>query len=189
MKTIILEGSTASGKTTTAKLLADILIKKNKTVLVVSENKTLMPILSNRDRKISLDHLKKIIMSALDKPTEYLIFDRLHLTASAITSSSISEYQEIEKQLLLHNPLLILLTINEDEIPQRIRESIKYRGPSWERYVNKKGNELQINVHYIEAQKKVLKQYQDSLLPKIEFDTTGKNFDLIAQKIAGKILK
>lgn len=189
MKTIILEGSSASGKTTVAKLLRNIINKEKKSVYIAEEDQTLMPILSNRDYKISLNHLIKVIRSAYKNPVDYVIFDRLHLTASAITSSPMKDYEKIEKLLLTKDPVLVLLKIREKEIPQRIRESIKYRGPSWGEYVNKKGSESQINAHYIEAQRKVFKQYRSSQLPKMEFDTTEKNFDFIAEKIAEKVLK
>jgi thymidylate kinase len=188
MKIIVLEGSSASGKTTTAKLLLDALTKKGKSARVIEEDLTLMPILNNRDSKISLDHLMRVIKTAFEGKFDFIIFDRLHLTASAITASNLSEYFKIEDELLNYHPLLVLLTIPQNQIPKRIRESIKFRNASWGEYVRKKGSDQEINEHYIEAQKKVIKQFKDSGLPKIQFDTSDKNYGVIAGEIIKKVL-
>jgi hypothetical protein len=54
--------------------------------------------------------------------------------------------------------------------------------------VRKKGSDQEINEHYIEAQKKVIKQFKDSGLPKIQFDTSDKNYGVIAGEIIKKVL-
>lgn len=61
MKTIILEGSSASGKTRTARKLVEICDKKNLNCLMVEESETLMPILHNRDEEVALEHILGIL--------------------------------------------------------------------------------------------------------------------------------
>jgi len=184
MKIIILEGSTASGKTRSAKELVKIFCGNGIRCLLVEEDKTLMPILHHPNSEISKNHLLKIMNKTLKEKTDVIIFDRLHLTASAMTKSEIKKFEPIEKILLQHEPLLVFLKVKENKIPSRVIDSIKYRQRSWEKRIWEKGTRKQVDQHYIEAQRKIAKKYAQSKLPKIIIDSTDQNYAKIARKIA-----
>lgn len=188
MQTIILEGSSASGKTRTAKKLIEICQKKDKRCLLVEEKLTLMPIIGNRSAAVAKKHLLNLINETYNKEADLVIFDRLHLTPTAICQKDLKDFEKIELVLLKHNPLLVFLEIDEEKIPERIYDSINHRGPSWKLHIEQKGSRQKVVNHYIEAQRKLQKLINQTILPKVFFNTTSQDFDQIAQKLADMVL-
>ncbi len=183
MKIIILEGTSASGKTTLANKLANICAKKNLNCKLVDEGQTLMPVLGKFEPEIFLDHLTKLVKDVFSEEYDVVIFDRLHLTAMAISNSTVEKYKELEKILLQHNPTIVFLKIDEKEIPERIANAAKHRDSAWRSHLATHGSKKEINQHYIGTQRKLLEHLESSSLPKIIFDSTEQNYDKIAEEI------
>jgi thymidylate kinase len=187
MKIIILEGTSTGGKTTLAHLIDQKLQKTSKKSFIIDENQTLIPILNNNDPQTAMDHLINIIKTSASKNVDYLIFDRLHLTPAAITNSSIKTFAEVENLLAQYQPLLISINIDEDKLVARIYEALKHRGPSWAAHVDKYGKKEDVTKHYLGAQRKVIKLFEDSKLPKLAINATNNNYEEIADEIIQKI--
>ena len=77
MKIIILEGIATSGKTSVKNRLAEAFAEKGLNFSIIEEDETLMPILHNTDKQVSIDLLKKVIGNALKEKKDFVIFDRL----------------------------------------------------------------------------------------------------------------
>lgn len=183
MKIIILEGTSTGGKTTLAKLISKKLGQLGKTVLVISEDQTLIPILQNKDPRKAVSHLLDVVKSSLSKDVDYLIFDRLHLTPIAITNSDIKTFSEIEELLLSHETMLVSINIAEDKLLDRVYKALEHRGPSWAAHVEGHGTKEDVKKHYIVAQKKVISHFNQSSLRKISIDATNNNYEQISTQI------
>ena len=182
MKILILEGIATSGKTTIKKKLAEILNRKGFSFSVIEEDKTLMPLLDNFDRQVSLDLLKNVIGAALNEDRDFVIFDRLFFTHIFRTKSSIDDFGEIEN-LIRDNALLIFLKIDEERIPERIANARRQRDPRWNEYVSKKGTVEEVNDYYINQQRILLALLDQTSLKFEIFDTSDMNFDEISKRI------
>lgn len=187
MKTIVIEGLSTSGKTTIAKKIAELCHDQNLDCKIIDENTTLMPILKNREPKVSSDHILGVLNDAYKENHDLVVFDRLHLTSIAITDSSIEEFDEIEKILKAHETLLVFLEIDEDKIESRIFDSIEYRGEWWREHLAKKGDRSDVMKHYLESQKKLFIQLEKTKLPKMIFNTTEENYDEIVKEVFEKV--
>jgi len=187
MKIIILEGSSASGKTRTANELLKLATNKGFQAKIIEESVTLMPILANRDCQVAIKHINSVIDQAIDSNLDMIIFDRLHLTPAAVTNSTLKKFAQIESKLKQFNSTIVFLEMKEEVIEKRIFDSMKYRDPSWEQYVRKKGSDKDIVRHYTDAQRKLQKLINETKLPIIRLDTTNQEFGKIAQVIAEKI--
>lgn len=188
MKTIILEGTSTSGKTTLANKLADIFKSNGLKCLIVGENDTIMPILNTEDLDEHLAHLSELLGEVYKKKYDITIFDRLHLTSVARTNSTIQDFEDLEKVLLLYDPLVVFLHIDKLNIPNRIFKTLKHRGLSWAAHVNMIGSKKAIVQHYIETQEKIFQHFKSTKLPKIYYDTTTEEFNEIAREIAERYL-
>jgi len=73
---IILEGIATTGKSTVIKYLSQLLGKSNVTFTIVGEDITLMPILNNTEKSVSLDLLKRAINNVIQEGKDLIIFDR-----------------------------------------------------------------------------------------------------------------
>jgi thymidylate kinase len=72
MKIIILEGIATSGKTSIIKYISEFFGQNNYSFTVIGEDKTLMPILHNQDKQVSIDLLKLVINQALVEDKEFI---------------------------------------------------------------------------------------------------------------------
>jgi thymidylate kinase len=183
MKTIVIEGLSTSGKTTIANKVASLCEGKNLDCRIIDENTTLMPILQNRDPKVSSDHILSILKQAYSENHDLVIFDRLHLTSIAITDSSIDDFDEIEDILKKHETILVFLEIDEDKIESRIFDSLEYRGEWWREHLAKKGDRADVMKHYRDSQKKLFVQLKRTKLSKMIFNTTSEKYDDIAKEV------
>jgi thymidylate kinase len=95
MKIIILEGIATSGKTSIIKYISEFFGQNNYSFTVIGEDKTIIPILHNQDKQVSIDLLKLVINQALVEDKEFIIFDRLFFTHIFRTNSDYSEFREI----------------------------------------------------------------------------------------------
>lgn len=187
MKTIVIEGLSTSGKTTIANKIAKLCGERKIDCKIIDENTTLMPILQNRDPKVSSDHILGILKKAYSECHDLVIFDRLHLTSIAITDSSIDDFDEIENILKEHETMLVFLEIDEDKIESRIFNSIEYRGEWWREHLAKKGDRADVMKHYLDSQKKLFVQLERTKLSKMIFNTSSENYDDIAQEVFKKV--
>lgn len=183
MKIIILEGIATSGKTSVKNKLTELFVEKGISFAVIEENQTLMPILDNKDRQVSIDLLKKVIGEALKEEKDYLIFDRLFFTHIFRTNSSVEEFREIEKMIQAQT-LLVFLKIDESEIPERINKAREHREKSWGEYIAKKGNDEEIYQYYIDQQRFLLGLLKETSLNYKIYDTAGLDFAKIAKDIS-----
>jgi len=185
MKILILEGISTSGKTTIKNELEKYFDNKRLNYLVIGEDKTLMPILHNTNKKIALNHLKKVIKKTLAQKKDILIFDRLYFTHIFRTKSSIKDFKSIEN-LLKKSGLLIFLKIDKKKIGERIYDTMKQR-PKWADYVRKKGNKKGIINYYTHQQELLLKLLKKSSVKNIIYNSTKQDFKNIKKEIIDKL--
>lgn len=175
---IILEGIASTGKTTIEKLL----VERLKDSLIVSENETLMPLIDNKDVKVALVHLKKILDEVASLETSTIILDRFHLTHAFRTNTNMNAFEEVEKSLLDNsNPIIVLLTIGEGVVQSRIIESQKIRGVRWAK--GKQGSLEEKVAYYTDQQQKLKQLIIESRLPVLQLDTTEKEWGEYAETI------
>jgi thymidylate kinase len=186
MKIIIFEGIATSGKTSIIEALTKTLTERKVGFSVISEVKTLLPLLDNTDKHKSIKFLKRIIKKAVkeatDKKNEFLIFDRLYFTHIFRTNCTIEDFREIEN-LIKDNAILVFLKIDESKIRERINRARKHRDKEWNEYVGKKGSEDEANDYYISQQRFLLKLASDCKLKRKVYNTSDLNFDRITEDI------
>jgi thymidylate kinase len=186
MKILILEGIATSGKTTIKNKLEKYFDSKDLDYLVVEEDKTLMPILHNTDKKIGINHLRKVIKKTLEQKKDILIFDRLYFTHIFRTKSSIDDFKSIEN-LVKKSSLLVFLKIDKKRIGEKIFDEMKKRPKKWANYVRKKGNKKDIINYYVHQQELLLKLLKKSSLKYTIYNTTEQNPENITQDIIDKL--
>lgn len=188
---IILEGMSTVGKTMVQKALADILDEKKIKHQIIEQNEGLPPeTFSHLNPKKSSEFLHKYLKENCQDSGVVYIFDRLHLSHFAITNGSDEYIKEIENELLKYNPLLVLLTVDEEQAKDRLEGAIEYRGDQWIENLALHGEDRDEQTKWhIGTQKKHIGQYSLSELSKIIFDTTDSNFQKIAEEIFEKYIK
>lgn len=182
MKIIILEGIATSGKTSVKNKLADAFVEKGINFSIIEEDETLMPILHNSDKQVSIDLLKIVIGNALKAEKEFIIFDRLFFTHIFRTKSSIEDFREIEN-LIKDQSFLVFLKIDEAKISERVMHARQHRDKSWNEYVSKKGSDEEIYQYYINQQRHLLDTLKHTSLKYKIYDTTDMNFKNVANEI------
>ena len=182
MKIIILEGIATSGKTTIKNKLIEAFIERGVNFSVVEEDETLMPILDNTDKQVSINLLRKVIDKELKEEKDFIIFDRLFFTHIFRTDSSIGDFKEIEN-LIENKSFLAFLEIDEPEIPRRIADTRERRGKEWDEYVSKKGSDEEIYQYYMNQQKLLLNLLKETSISSKIYNTTNMDFDNIAKDI------
>lgn len=182
MKIIILEGIATSGKTTIQNRLVDFFIQNKFSYFLITESETLMPILDNINKQISIEFLKKVIENTLKTKSDYIIFDRLFLTHIFRTNSTAEDFKDIIN-LIQDNSLTILLTIDEDKILDRINHARVHRHKQWNDYVSKKGSDENIYQYYRDQQRFLIHTITNSSLNHQIYNTSNSNFDSIANNI------
>ena len=189
MVILILEGIATSGKTAVKNELEKALKEEGLKSSVVGEEETLMPILDNTKKNVSVDHLKKIIRAALRsaKKKDVLIFDRLFFTHVFRTQSDIKDFEEIEK-IFKGDVLLVFLKINENKISQRISSAMKHRPKKWGDYVKKKGTMVEIFQYYKHQQRLLLDLLKKTSIPHRVYNSTNMDFKGIKNKILKAVL-
>jgi len=189
MVILILEGIATSGKTAVKDELGKALKEKGLKLSVIGEEETLMPILDNAEKGVSIDHLKKIINAALEsaKRKDVLIFDRLFFTHVFRTQSDIKDFEEIEK-MFKGNVLLAFLKIDENKISQRISSAMKHRPKEWGDYVKKKGTMVEIFQYYKHQQRLLLDLLKKTSIPHRVYNSTNMDFKGIKNKILKAVL-
>lgn len=130
MKIYIVEGIAGVGKTSVVNQIRDNV----ESCYIVPEELTLLPIIKNKDPKVAKDHLLGIL-NAMDNDNDtvdYLIFDRFHFTHAFRTGSDLRLFSEIEGKLAeMGEVTVLLLTLPEDLIAERLRVTMSNRGDDW----------------------------------------------------------
>lgn len=183
---IILEGMSTAGKTMIQKELVDILEKNKVRYRVVMQNEGLPPeTFIHYDSKKSLDFMLNFLQSI--NKEQVVILDRFQLSHIAITNGSVDDFKMVENELIKLDAILVLLTINEDKIKERILGAIEHRGERWSDEIARKGKTPEeIEAWFLGTQNKLKNLHEQSILPKETFDTSNSNFTEIAQIIFGK---
>lgn len=189
MQIIILEGIASSGKTTIKNHLLSEFGKRKLGYKVIDEKKTLMPILKNTAKTLSLKFLSNLLKKELNQDTAILIFDRLFFTHIFRTASKLPDFKHIENILLKYDTLLVLLIIQEEKIAERIFRAMQHRGKKWKTFVKEKGNDKEIIEYYKKQQQFLLKLTKQSSIPHITEDSTDMDFERIKKTILKKINK
>jgi thymidylate kinase len=179
---IIFEGIASSGKTT----LEGLLFKRLPSSAILSEGSTLMPIIDNKDRKVALEFLNKQMQVITENPAEDLIIDRFHFTHAFRTQSTLENFIDIENELRkIGHVTIVLLTISEERIKERIEEASSLRKGAW-----KKGAQGSIDekVTYYAKQQEILKTFASSSnLPICVIDTTKKDWETYVDAILARV--
>lgn len=181
MRMIIFEGIASSGKTTLARLLKQHLVNAES----VSENDTLMTIFDNRDPYIALDHLQGVFDRDVKNKSHVVIIDRFHLTHAFRTVQKLDFFEHLEDRLAEHGAFLVLLTIRPEKIEERIIETTEIRKDGWTR--RKKGTIHERVEYYIHQQEQLRNAFLASKLPKIEIDTTDKEWKKYLSEIVLRV--
>ncbi len=188
MKIIILEGIATSGKTSVKNKLAEAFVKNGINFSIIGEDETLMPLLHDTDKQTSIDLLKNIIGNAFKGEKDFIIFDRLFLSHTFKTNSTLKDFQEIE-DMLRGKSLLVFLKIDEAAIPERIKNARRHREREWNEYVSKKGNDEEIYHYYINQQRLLLDLLKKTSLEYKAYNTTEMDFEGVAKDILQFFLK
>ena len=125
---IIFEGLKCAGKS----LLSDLLEKRlgtSASVKVFHEDTTLLPIKFETNQQKVVDYFSNLLDNVDQSDREFFIFDRFHLTKGTIDNPE--PFYPLEKRLCEHDTHLILLTIPDDAIETRLRETREHRGSGW----------------------------------------------------------
>lgn len=179
MKRIILfEGIASSGKTTLERMLN----QKIEGSVLVTEGKTLMPIFEEKDPRAVAEHLFNVLEEIREERAETVIVDRFHLTQTFRACLPLAEFHALEKQLCeIAHSLLVLLSIREEAILNRIKETDEHRAGNW---VKKKPGTYEERTEYYKEQQRILKQrVKESGLAVLILDTTDKNWDRCLNEI------
>ena len=183
MKLIVFEGIASSGKTTIEKMLLEQLPSAR----IVSEEDTLMPLIDNNDKGIALRHLKNLIRGLKTESVEYLILDRFHFTHAFRTESRLMYFSDVESMLEeLGDVLVVLLTIKEENIRERIEETIRHRKGGWNKGGRGASTIDEKVTYYTEQQNELLSLQKESRLSSIVIDTSDKHWDKYVEQIVKK---
>ncbi|MDO8470032.1 MAG: hypothetical protein Q7S84_03390 [bacterium] len=183
MRTIIFEGIATSGKTSVERCLIELFEANKVSYLLVEEDKTLMPVLYNHDVLASLRLLTESIVTAYVEQRDVYIFDRLHLTHACRTESEIEKFREVEDILRTHNPVIVLLTIEESLISERVRWALANRDADWVRHARRRESDEAIFAHYREQQADLQRLIEASTLPHETITTSDLDFQGAARRI------
>jgi thymidylate kinase len=188
MKTLIFEGIATSGKSTIIdKLVAEL--SQAKTVKIVPETETLLAIVDNTDKDVSISHLKTLIGKVYEEKYDVVVFDRLYLTQIFRTHSEVMDYHVIEDMLNQFSPTTIFLKVDEAAIAIRVEKASQHRVSEWKEYIETKGNTIQeIADYYIKQQRNQERLLQDSTLPHIAYNTTNHDYEKIVKSILTGVL-
>ena len=184
MNIIIFEGIASSGKTTIGKKLLERLPNTK----IIEETETLMPLIDNRDEKIANEHLLSLFQTITKSNVSNIILDRFHLTHAFRTKADIQNFVNIESELEeLGHILVVFLTIKQNVIRGRIKETIGYRKDDWNKGGQGVGT-LDEKVEYYTTQQITLRNLvTKSSLKYMEIDTTKKDWSSAVTKILNKL--
>lgn len=175
---VIFEGVASSGKTTLERMLHDRLEDS----VLITEGRTLLPIFEEKDPRVAAEHLLGVLAEVSDESAETVIIDRLHLTQFFRTRSPLSAFQAIEDWLCERaQPFLILLSIQEEAIMDRIRETDAYRAGTW--VMKKQGTDEERADYYMDQQAMLKNRVKESRVPVLVLDTTGKDWERCIRQI------
>ncbi len=182
----IIEGIATSGKTSIITLLAKEL-SKTRSVKIVTEAETLMPLIDNVSKKTTLRHLTTIIGKMKRSKKNVIIVDRFHFTHAFRTKSNISHFLEIEKELAKHfDCLVVVLSIDLRTLRKRILRTDSIRGDAWSK--GKKGA-IDDRIRYYSDQQKILLEFaKKTSLPLQVVNSTDMDWERIVYDIIEKSL-
>ncbi len=184
MKVIIFEGIATSGKTTVTKLLADRYRALGKTVLVVDEQETLMPIIEDWSHEANITRCLESIKSATKENPDIILFDRLYFSHIFRTECDFADFEQVREALSLLNPTFVLLIVDPRVIESRIFESLRHRDASWAEFVWKKGrNRDEIIAYYTDQQQWFQRALAQTNFSKLIIDTTDQGFAAAAEQV------
>lgn len=183
-RSIILEGISTSGKTSTFKNICEICKKENITIKLIPEEETIMPLIDSKQLQLNLKYLKSVLENVYKKDADIYLFDRFHFSHTIKTKSTLKDFVEIENELVLQNTKIYFLKISEDLIGERIFNALKLR-EDWAKYVLRRANNNLNNVltFYIERQKYLLSLLIESKLSFEIINTDSQNYNNIALTI------
>ena len=180
LKSIIFEGASTSGKTTLIERLGTMLSHAHR----VNEDLTLFPFLEKPALTHFQHHLRAVVEAAQACGEGVVLYDRLHITAAAVTNEAQASVRDFERWLLQFDPLLVFLEIQEDSFKARLARARAHRGPSWTVDMQGKGGtEDAVAAWYAGTQRKLLHYLEGSLLPILRFDATESRYDDIAAEL------
>lgn len=168
---IIFEGIASSGKTTLEHMLHEWM----KGSTIISEARTLMPIVENKESRRAIAHLSMVLDDVDRQSGDACIVDRFHFTHAFRTGSPLSTFHAIEERIAkCFTPLVVFLRMNDAAVPDRIKETMKFRGSSWSK--GKQGTDEEKTVYYRNQQTVLKGLMEQSILPVTEIDTSNKDW-------------
>ncbi len=184
MKVIIFEGIATSGKTTITRLLAEKYRALGKSVLVIDENQTLMPIIENWSVDANVSRCLDVVDRAVTENPDVVLFDRLYFSHIFRTECEEKEFDMVREALSALNPTFVMLEVQTERIEARIFESLKHRDASWAEFVWKKGtNRDEIIKYYVDQQQWFQDFFHKTSFNKVIIDTTDMDFSAAAEQV------
>ncbi|MFA5798352.1 MAG: hypothetical protein WC892_02170 [Patescibacteria group bacterium] len=134
-----------------------------------------MSLIDNRDPNLALKHLTGLLTQWRKETVGYLIVDRFHFTHAFRTRATLKDFSSIESLLQkLGQTLLVLLTIDDNNIKERIEATSKYRKGGWKK--GAPGTTEEKAAYYTEQQERLKRFQQETTLSSLLLDTTDKNW-------------
>lgn len=113
------------------------------------------------------------------------LFERFHLT-NILThgGSDLAMLQRVENTLRLYYPTVVLLTVAEDEIETRLRDTVERRTDCWREFLFRHGRSWdEVAFHYADQQNAFVELYGASELDKQSIDMSRTSYEDAASRI------
>jgi broad-specificity NMP kinase len=182
---IIFIGLKGLGKSLLSDKLKEVL-KGTHSVRVFHEDETLLPIKDEQDEKKVIEFYQKLTDTVESCPEQVIILDRFY--ANHATENP-RFFHPVEQRLLRHEVVVFLLTIPEEEIENRLRETKEFRGDSWN--IGATGRSFESEA---ENDALIQRQYKEVMIPGVliknvfEIDTLKRDWDEYIAFIKSKLV-
>ena len=138
---ILLEGMSTSGKSRTMPLIVKLLGERGIECIGFEEAQTMSrQIFTHANPRKSIEEMKAFLDKECADGARVVVCDRFHLSHMAITNGSSSDFSEIERDVIVHKPLLVFLEIPKEKVRERLLCTTAYRGQRHEDEMKKRGN-------------------------------------------------
>lgn len=186
MKNLIIEGLSGCGKSTIIRNLTKTFNKRNISHTVFDEEKTFGNLMDEIKDESAIDkcfRLNNVIQEIKQLNNELIIFERFHLSYYAVLSDW-DLYSDIDLELGKNNFAIVLLTYNDNLIPERALNHFDIKNTdSLKLFIEYFGSlENAINA-YKESQNKRIEALNKTKLDYIKIDTSEKSWTGYEQKI------
>lgn len=193
MRTVIFEGISASGKTSTSTILNELSDPQRTRML--AERETVVPFLGRENDQAIVSHLGGLITKAARDRMDLVIADRFHLTHVVNAPGlRLEDFDAVEDTILSEGEVTtVYFERDETTILKSIEQALAWRGSVYrDRVFSTKGRDLgEIAETYASQQRTKRELVEASKLPFMRYDVTDRilpgDYRDIALDIAEKL--